>query len=171
MTNFVQVEVQQRLFNQRAHNRIMNDLNRETVTLIRDTCLPFHFMTAAYNRYPGVFAVRSKRWQLIKARTVHHQRPNEWTGALRLAVLLESKISATADHGRLEAKAPTETKILSGPRAGQMIRRPLTEQRRKEMEHVSESEIADLAERQRAKYIAAIYDPANQTKVLKQYRG
>ncbi len=170
MTTLIGGQITMRLFTMRGHNQIMNQIHRDTMGLIRDTLLPFHFMTAAYNRYPGVFAKRSKRWQLIKARTVHHQRPNEWTGALRRSVLLESKITATATRGTFQAKAPLDSKILFGPRAGQTIRRPLTEQRRKEMEFVSDEEIDCLGELQRNQYIAAAYDPAYQDRVLKQFR-
>jgi hypothetical protein len=166
----VGVVVQQRIFTVRGHNRIMNDLHRGTMETIRDDFLPFHFMTVAYQRYPGIFQPRTKRYQIMKAKVVRHQRPNEFTGALRRSVLMESKITATANRGAFQAKAPLETKILSGPRAGQIIRRPLTEQRRRELEFVSEQEIRLLSDRQAAQYVAAAYDPANQDIVLKQFR-
>jgi len=169
-TFIIGAQVSNVMFNIRAHNKIMNDNHRETMHQIRTFYLPFHFMTSAYARYPGVFAKRSARWQKIKARTVHHQRPNEWTGDLRRAVLTESVIRATAMRGSLTAKAPETSMIKKGPKAGQRIRRPLTEQRRQEMEHVSETEIADQSERMRDYYVAQIYDPANQKKVLKQFR-
>lgn len=169
MTTFLQGTVTQRLFTVRGHNQIMNAIHRDTMNTIKTELLPFHFMTSAYARYP-VFVKRSKRWQLIKARVVHHQRPNEWTGALRRAVLLESVVRATATRGTLEAKAPQDSLVLSGPRAGQMQRRPLTDQRRKEMEVVSDVEIDRLQLVQRDQYIAAVYDPANSDKVLKQFR-
>jgi hypothetical protein len=158
------------MFNMRGHNKVMNENHRETMHQIRTLYLQFHFMTAAYSRYPGRFAKRSARWQKIKARTVHHQRPNEWTGDLRRSVLTESTIRATATRGSLTAKAPETSVIKRGPKAGQRIRRPLTEQRRSEMEHVSDLEIAEQSERMRDYYVAAIYDPANQSKVLKQFR-
>lgn len=170
MTTLLQGTITQRLFTARGHNQIMNQIHRDTMETIKSELLPFHFMTAAYNRYPNVFVKRSKRWQMIKARVVHHQRPNEWTGALRRAVLLESVVRATATRGTLTAKAPEDSVVLSGPRAGQMQRRPLTDQRRKEMEVVGENEIDRLRLVQRDQYIAAVYDPANSEKVLKQFR-
>lgn len=170
MTTFLQGTIQMRLFTARGHNQIMNRIHRDTMETIRNELLPFHFMTSAYGRYPNAFVKRSKRWQMIKARVVHHQRPNEWTGALRRAVLLESVVRATATRGTFTAKAPQDSKVLTGPRAGQLQRRPLTEQRRKEMEVVSDAEIARLQLVQRDQYVAAVYDPANHDKVLKQFR-
>ncbi len=170
MTTLLVPSISMRLFAQRAHNQIMNGLNRDTMTMIRDTLMPFHFMNVAFTRYPGVFANRSERWRRIKRRAVHHERPNEFTGALRIAVLADSKITATATRGSFEAKAPADSMILSGPSAGKRIRRPLTEQRRKELEFVSEDEVRELAERQQQQYIAAAYDPANSERVLKQFR-
>ncbi|HEY0982675.1 hypothetical protein [Schlesneria sp.] len=166
----VGANVQLVLFSMRAHNRIMNDNHRETMHQIRTFYLPFHFMTAAYSRYPGVFAKRSVRWQKYKARTVHHQRPNEFTGELRRAVLTESVIRATATRGTLTAKSPQTSVVKRGPLAGKRIRRPLTEQRRAELEHVSDLEIAEQSQRMQDFYVAAIYDPANQDRVLKQFR-
>ena len=158
------------MFTQRGHNQVMNEQHLETMMQIRDIYLQYHFMTGAYTRYPGVFAKRSKRWQLIKARTVHHQRPNEWTGALRRAVLSDSICRSTATRGTFEAKAPPDSVVKFGPKAGQRIRRPLTEQRRKEMEHVSEDEIWEQGQRMSVAYAAAMFDPRYTQKVLKQFR-
>lgn len=170
MTTILAPSVSMRLFTQRGHNQIMNDLNRDTMTMIRDTLMPFHFMNVAFTRYPGVFANRSERWRRIKRRVVHHERPNEFSGALRTAVLSSTDIHATATRGTFRAQAPLDSKILSGPQAGKRIRRPLTEQRRKELEFVSEDEIQELMERQQQQYVAAVYDPANSDRVLKQFR-
>jgi len=159
-----------RLFHEREHGKVMKECHEETMKYIRDIYLPFHFMTEAFRRYPGIFANRSARWRRIKRRKVGHDRPNVWTGALRRAVLTESVIRKTQDFGKLEAKAPLETMIKFGPNAGKMIRRPLTEQRRKEMEFVSDDEIDQQRERMRLQYQAAVFDPAHQTKVLKQFR-
>lgn len=169
-TTIRSAEVRIKMFTVRGHNQIMNKSNRDTMYLIRDTLLPFHFMTVAYTRYPGVFEKRTKRWQMMKARIVHHQRPNEFTGALRIATLTSEDIHATATRGTFRAQAPLETKILSGRYAGKMIRRPLTEQRRKELETVNQDEAQSLAYRQQQQYIAAAYDPAYQDRVLKQFR-
>lgn len=158
------------MFTARGHNQVMNECHRETMEQIKTLYWPFHFMTAAYSRYPGVFAKRSKRYQMIKARTVHHQRPNEFSGDLRLAVIVDSIARATATRGTLEAKAPLTSVIRFGPKAGQTIRRPLTDQRRREMEFVSDDEIAEQSERMRAQYIASAYDPKYQDRVLKQFR-
>jgi len=169
-TTFVNVEVQIRLFTLVGHNKVMNDIHRETMEMIKHQFWPFHFMTDAYRRYPGVFAKRTKRYQMMKARVVGHQRPNVFTGALRLEVLLNSKVSATAAQGRLAAKAPMDSKIIYGPRAGQTIRRALTEQRRKELEFVSPEEIEFVKQTQLGMYRAAVYDPQYQTRVLKKFR-
>lgn len=159
-----------RLFTVRGHNQVMNREMYETMLQIRDVYLPFHFMTGAYTRYPGVFRKRSRKWQMIKARKVHHQRPNEWTGALRRAVLTESIARSTPTRGTLTAKAPLDTKVLFGPRAGQMQRRPLPDWQRDELEHVSQGEIDEQLKRMHAAYRAAVYDPANQDVTLKRFR-
>lgn len=167
---YVGGEMQIRMFTMVGHNQVMNDIHRDTMETIKTLFMPFHFMTAAYNRYAGVYAKRTKKYQMMKARVVHHQRPNEFTGALRLAVLVDSVVRATAYRGTFQAKAPLDSKIISGPRAGQTIRRPLTDQRRKEIEFVSPEEIELLRQRQIAMYRAAVYDPAYQKKVLFQFR-
>lgn len=169
-TTFVTAEVQIRMFTVVGHNQVMNDIHRESMEMIKHQFWPFHFMTEAYNRYPGVFTKRTKKYQMMKARVVHHQRPNVFSGDLRIEVLLNSKVTATAAQGRLTAKAPMDSKIIAGPRAGQTIRRSLTDQRRKELEHVSPEEIDFVMKTQIGMYRAAVYDPRYQTKVLKKFR-
>lgn len=158
------------MFTGRAHARVMNDIHRETMHQIRDTYWPFHFMTAAYSRYGDVFAKRSKRWQMLKARTVHHQRPNVWTGELQKSVLNDSVIRATSAKGTLTATAPKDSTIKFGRLAGKKIARPLTEQRRKELEFVSDEEIKAQTGRMQEQYLASTKDPRFQSKVLKQFR-
>jgi hypothetical protein len=167
---YVAGQMQIRMFTQVGHNQVMNAVHLDTMETIKHRFMPFHFMMVAYQRYAAVYVKRSKRYQIMKARVVHHQRPNEFTGALRLSVLLDSKTRSTATRGTFEAKAPLDTTILTGPRAGQTIRRPLTEQRRKEIEYVSDEEIELLKARQIAMYRAAVYDPKYQKTVLKQFR-
>jgi hypothetical protein len=170
MTSIVEVKFRSRMFTLRAHNQIMNAQIRETMTQIRDLCLPFHFMTEAYNRYPGVFRKRSRRWQMIKAAKVKHQRPNEWTGELRRAVLSESIVRATPTKGTLSAKAPLSSKIMFGKRAGQTQRRPLPDWQRDELEHVSPQEIENQVQRINDYYTAAMFDPVYQETILKAFR-
>lgn len=170
MATYVSGTIRMRLFSQRGHNRIMRDIHENTMEAIKYTLWPFHFETLAFNRYPEVFQKRTKKYQMMKARVVHHQRPNEFTGALKIAVLADSVIARTAKGGSLSAKAPLDSMILSGPRAGQRIRRPLTEQRRREIEFVSDAEIQNLQLRQEQQYMAGVYDPANATVVLKKFR-
>ena len=157
------------MFHIRAHNRVMNDCHRETMEYTRDIYGPQHFRTDAFTRYPGIFRIRSRKWQILKARVMGHQRPNVWTGALRLS-MTESICRATATRGTLEAKAPLDTVIQFGKNKGKRIRRPLNPERRLEMEHVSTDEIVEQCDRMRNQYVAAAYDPKWQTKLLKRFR-
>ena len=172
MTQLVGGTITTRLFQQRQHDQLMNMLNRNLMETLRDQFLPFHFMGSAFSRYPGVFAARSQKWRQIKRRVVHHDRPNEWTGALKAEVLSGNprQITATKDRATFRAKAPMDSKILSGPKAGQTIRRPLTEQRRKEMEVVADQEIGLLKDRQAGQYVAAVYHPEWNVFALRKYR-
>lgn len=159
MTTIVGASITAKLFTARGHKQVMNELNLETMNVIRDQFWPFHFMTDAYSRYGSVFVKRSARWQRLKARVVHHQRPNEFTGELRRAVLADSVIRSTATRGTLVAKAPLTSKLLAGKAAGKATRRPLTDQRRKELETVSPDEQQLLIERQQSRYVEMASDP------------
>jgi hypothetical protein len=170
MATFFEATMQVRMFSLRAHAQVMNEIHRDTMFYIRDMFLPFHFSTEAYRRYPSVFEKRSKRWQLFKARTVHHQRPNVFTGALRQAVM-ETVPRATATRGTFHAQAPMDSVVKYGRLAGKTIRRPLNEQRRKELEFVSHDEIEFLAQRMADQYVAASFDPRWQETVLRRYRS
>lgn len=159
MTTFVGCTMTTRLFTVRGHKQVLNALNRETMETIRDQFWPFHFMTEAFSRYGSVFEKRSAKYMRRKAAVKRHQRPNEWSGALRVAVLTTSKVRATSTRGTLVAKAPATTTITHGPYGNIVYHRPLTEQRRREMEIVSADETRLLIERQQARYIESTSDP------------
>lgn len=170
MTTFIMNgEIQFVAFQMKTHLKVMNELHLETMKQIKTIYMPFHFSLSAYKRY-DVFVKRSRKWQKIKARVVHHQRPNEWTGALRQAVLLDSVTRSTATRGTFSAKAPKDSVIKWGPLAGKVIRRPLTEQRRLEMETVSRDEIGQQTQRMHDQYLALMFDPRFAPKVLKKFR-
>lgn len=169
-TTFVAGTMRVRLFGVRAHNQVMDEVHKTEMEHIKHDLMPNHFRTDAFSRYPGVFAKRTKKYSIFKARTVHHQRPNVFWGDLRQAVLEDSVTRSTATRGTFTAKSPMDSKIKTGPQAGKTIRRPLTAQRRLEIEHVSQAEIHEMMGRMGDHYVALMFDPRFTDSVLKQFR-
>ena len=130
----------------RSHNRIMNQLYREAMEHHKQVVLPRHFENVPETRPHSAYgyAPRSRRWKKRKAREGHDpERPLVYKGLMRTIVLRESVVRATKDHGTLTASNHY----------------PMTAQRRKEVETLSDREVQRIAGRMQIDYVKKANSP------------
>lgn len=137
-------DISERLPTMRGHNQTMNRLFKEAVVTIWHEFLPHHFERDAFRRYK--FKARGVKYTRWKHRIVGHNLPNVLSGELKGNVLLNSLPTSTASHGNLRIRMGGRGQFMSGPRKHQFYKRALPEERRQEMEAVSDEERGELAQ-------------------------
>jgi hypothetical protein len=129
-----------------AHKRLMNRLYREAMQRHKEKILPRHFEKVPETEPHGAYgyAPRSRRWKNRKARQGKDpDRPLVYTGLMRTIVIRESVVRATKDHATLTAKNHY----------------PMSEQRRREVEAISDREIFRMAGRMKQDYMQLVKTP------------
>lgn len=135
-----------KLFTARGHKQVQREILRNSMEYQRQTYLPLHFETVAYTRYPGVIRKRSKKYNDWKLRKFGHNRPNVLTGSFRDSVMNHSIVRATSNQATFTAKGTF----------------PLTPERRREIEFISDREITAITTRGGKLYVALAKDPQYQ---------
>lgn len=96
--------------------------------------LPRHFETSAVAKYG--YQKRTKKYQIRKARQKGHQRPLEFSGQLKEAVLRRARIISTSKRVKVHLKGP---KYLWKYQANQP-------DKARELTATTESEVKELAD-------------------------
>ena len=71
--------------------------------------LPLHFSRAAYYRYPGVYAARTRNYEKRKLRKFGHSDPLRWSDEMMNAALIGFTDKSTATSKQAKARASFRT--------------------------------------------------------------
>lgn len=139
-----EVDIKTRLFSKARHRKIMINLFKRTMEHVRLHLLPKHFERIGFSRYG--FKARSVRYTRWKRRIVEHNLPNVFSGQLKSSILLRSRTTSTSTHGRLYGRMGHQGQYMSGPRKNQFYTRALPDERRQELESLTEEEARKMAD-------------------------
>ena len=73
---------------------------QDEVVFWHDNILRHHFSYAAYSRYAGVYAPRTKKYEVRKAKKYGHRNPLEFTGRTKRDVMSRITVSGSAKAAR-----------------------------------------------------------------------
>jgi len=160
------IEYNQDLVTPRTHGQIMNVLFRLAMERHKQQILPRHFQNVPETRPHSAYGYlpRSRMWQERKVREGRGNLPNVYTGGLRTSVLRDSVVTATQHGSTLTAKnhdanAPAGSRVINGKRYANKVRFPLTDQRRREIEMISQRELGRMAGRIKMDYVRLANHP------------
>lgn len=154
MASIVKIEIENTTTTVRGHARIMRYANRKAMTNHRDKRLGKHYQNIPETRPGGAYgyAKRSEKYTERKRRKKGHTRPLTYSGYMARFVRNNSRITATQKRARFKAKNYF----------------PMTQQRRDELEVISEAERKEISQEIQQIYVAESNKPKNKRKRRKK---
>lgn len=151
------IEVQTKLYTARGHAKVMRHVLRSRMEFWKSQLLPTHFQLNELTRPGGAYGyeTRSVKWQKKKAAAKGHQKPLVYRGNLQASVMANSTITATQHKATFRAKSYF----------------PLTPQRRREIEVVTNGQQRLLVSGAMDLYVRAAGEPEFQDLKRIRIRG